>query len=509
MIGGIHIMGGMRGASGIRGGIEALLRNWTGFAGYIKANPLMAGSIVVLLNLVYGRQAFTNYFYVDKEVLVNDPGSFYNWGEIGRFGLIFIKKVLNLSWYNPYFNGVLLLLTLWLAAMAAGYLFYVVDQRLNAGFLGIFTLIVLVHPVYAEQFLFQFQAFEVVLAIFFLLVSDWYLVQAYRQKDKIAFLAAMPPSLISFGVYQSMIAMQLCLYFGIFLMLAYGQGKGGKGLLRYVKIAALHFVTVFCIYEAIVRFFFSGDGYLTEQIMWKIGNIRAIIHLIREYFIYLLTINDMYYTKVYSVCAITVLAALAILFLKQKQWALVYLAGAAGVLFSPLYIAVVVGAATPVRAQMMLPLACGLLWMFGAHVFYVELGSGRETVIRIALALFGGGLIFVNASPLMRLFYTRDMVGETDNMAAVMMVDELRGIPSAYEGKPLVFIGHREGSVNPACFSPKGAMTYVTMSAFELNYDVEPKYFFSSHRIIGYLRTLGFEQFQPPSGEIMESSYVD
>lgn len=502
-------MGEVRGKSGLRSGLAGVFRNWMGAAEYIRTNTIMAGSVAFLLLLFYGKQAFTNYYYVDKEALVNNPGSFYNWQEIGRFGLILIKKILNLSWYNPYFHGVLLLLALWLTAMAAGYLFHMIDSRLNPLFAGICGLIFLVHPVYAEQFLFQFQAFEVVLAIFLLIVSDWYLVQAYRQKDKIAFLAALPPALIAFGVYQSMVAVQLCLYFGIFLMSVYAQEEGIRESLRYAGSAALHFIIVFFTYVIIVRLFFSGSDYLAGQVMWKIGNIRGIIHFVREYFIYLLTVNDMYYTRVYGICAITALIALAVLFLKQKRRALIYLVGTAGVLFSPLFLAICVGTATPVRAQMMLPLASGLMWMFGSHVLCREAGRGRGKVIRRVLAFVGGMLIFINASSLMRLFYTRDIIGEADNMTALMMIDELREIPAAYEGKPLIFIGHGRGSVNPACFSPEETMTYVTMSAFEIDYEVEPRYYFSSYRILEYLKTLGFGQFQGPSDEMMPAAYGD
>lgn len=502
-------MGVPREKTGIKKMFTSIFRNWTGFAEYIRNSSIMAGSIAFLLILIYGKQAFSNYYYIDKEALVNSPGSFYNWCDIGRFGLVFIKIFLNLSWYNPYFQGVLLLLALWLTAMAAGYLFHMVDRRLNVIFTGIFGLIFLVHPVYAEQFLFQFQAFEVVLAIFLLILSDWYLVQAYRQKDRTAFLAAILPALVAFGVYQSMIAIQLCLYFGIFLMSAYAENEENRELLRYVRIAVLHFIIVFCTYEIIVSLFFSGSDYLTDQIMWKTGNIGKTLRYICVYFAHLLFANDMYYTVVYSICAITAFIALILLLLKQKRRALVYFAGAAGVLLSPLFISICVGTVIAVRSQMMLPLASGLMWMFGAHVFCLEAGSGRRTVIRTALAFFGGILIAVNASPLMRLFYTRDVIGEADNMTALMIVNELKEIPSAYEGKPLIFIGHRGGSVNPSCFSPEEAITYVTMSAFELDYDVEPKYSRSSYRIVEYLKTLGFGQFQSPSDELMPSAYTD
>lgn len=492
--------------SNTNGVIALLVQNWIGFAGFIKSNAIMAGCIAALLALFYGGQAFSDYFYIDKEALVNNPGSFYNWGEIGRFGLIFVKKILGMSWYNPYFGGALLLITLWLTAMAAGYLFYVIDQRFRATQLGIFMLLFLVYPVYAEQFLFQFQASEVVLAIFFLVVSDLYLVQSAREKSKAAFGAAIPLTVISFGVYQSMVPVQMCLCIGMFLILAYEQdGKKNRFLALYIRNAIGHFIIAFGIYEVITKLFFSGSGYLTDQIVWKRGTIR----LIARYYLSFLCPDGMYSTIAYDICGVILLMALLILLKQLKGKAIIYITGGIVLMLSPLFLALVMGVPTAVRAQMMLPLADGLMWLFGTHVICTELKGCWKQCSCALLVFVGGIVIWSNASPLMRLFYTRDVIGRADDMAAVMIVDDLGMIPSACSGKPLIFVGHRDALVNPACFQPDQYMTYVSMSAYELNYMTEPIYFFSTCRIIGYLRTLGFGQFAEPTFEMMAPAYAD
>lgn len=78
------------------GGRDRVLRlsqSWIEFAEFVKARPILAGSMAAFLALVYAGQAFSNYFYIDKEQLVNNPGSFYNWNEIGRFGSYMGKKI--------------------------------------------------------------------------------------------------------------------------------------------------------------------------------------------------------------------------------------------------------------------------------------------------------------------------------------------------------------------------------------------------------------------------------
>ena len=98
-------------------------------------------------------------------------------------------------------------------------------------------------------------------------------------------------------------------------------------------------------------------------------------------------------------------------------------------------------------------------------------------------------------------------MGKADDAAAGMILYELSGIPSAYSGKPLIFIGHREAAFNASCYRSDQFMTYVSMSAYALDYGVEPKYFFSTYRIIGYLKTLGYDCFCGPTVEMMSSAY--
>lgn len=332
-------------AANMKNKIVSLKNPWVGFADFIRTHLLLAVGVAAFLGLIYGGQAFSNYFYIDKEVLVNNPGSFINWGEIGRFGLIWIKKVLGMSWYNPYLAGVLLLIALWVAAMAAGFLFYTVECRLTAPSLYIFMLLFLVYPTYVELFLFQFQAFEVVLAIVFLLVSDWYLVQALRERNWLAFLVSIPLVVISFGVYQSMVPLQLCLYLGIFLMLVYAGGGEKKIIFSVIGHTVSHFVVAFGIYEIISTLFFGGSDYLSGQVMWKTGDYKAVFLSIREYVGMVVKMKEVCYTLTYNLCWGIGLAALLVLFIRYRWKSFWYGLGLLGVVFSPFFLTFVTGIA--------------------------------------------------------------------------------------------------------------------------------------------------------------------
>ena len=223
--------------------------------------------------------------------------------------------------------------------------------------------------------------------------------------------------------------------------------------------------------------------------------------------------KEVCYTPTYNLCWGIGLAALFVLLIRYRWKSFWYGLGLLGVVLSPFFLTFVMGIGQPYRAQLTLPLANGVLWLFGIHVISQELKGSWKKLTRILLTTIGGIMIFLIIAPMMRLFYTRDVIGKADEMTAGMIVKELGQIASANDGKPVIFIGHRDAMINNACYdnglAQYGCSTYAVFSAFEMDHTFEPYYFFSSHRILGFFRTLGFQTFQGPSSEMMPSAYKD
>ena len=499
-----------RQAAGIREQLTSIGRLWAGFAEFIRAHAWLAGILAVILGLVYGNQAFNNYYYIDKEIMVNDAGSFYAYGDVGRFGMIFVKKLLGLSWYNPYLAGALLLITLWLTGMGGAYLFYSLDKRLKVAPLLIFMLLFLVYPTYVEQFLFQYQAFEVALGILLLVVSDWHLMLALREKSWLAFLLSLPLVVISFGIYQSMVPIQLCLYLGCFLMLLYGEEAEGKkrNVFAAVGWVVAHFLIAFVVYEVIAKLFFTHMDYLTDQVVWKDTELKVVLMYIKGYIRDVVMAEGIYYTPTYNICWIIGLGAMALLFLRLKRKSVWYGLGLLGVVLSPFFLTFIMGRFQFPRVQLTLPLACGVLWLFGSHVLLMELKAFWKRGAAAFLAAAGCAMIFMNAMPMMRLFYTRDVIGKADEMTAAMLIGDLDDVIAVHQGKPVIFIGHRQALVNATCYEEEVNGTYVVLSAFGIEYMMEPEYYYSTHRLLGFFKTLGFK-FRGPTMEMMSSAYED
>ncbi len=355
-------------------------RIWIEFAEYIKNNAFVAGMLAVAILLIYSGQAFNEYFYVDKEALINYPRTFYNWDEIGRFGLILMKKLLGLSWYNPYAAGVLLLITLWLDAMLACYLFYSIDNRIKSSRIGIFALIILICPTYTEQFLFQIQAFEVMLGEMLILISALLLLYAIRNKSVVAFVLSMPLVVISFGIYQSMVPIQLCLYMGMFLFLIY-QNEAQRELVgRIIGLSVVHFTICIVVYSVIYKMWFDSGNYLNSQIVWQTMGVEAAIRGIKDYTKGLVGALGSFYTYAYDIAWIIGLIAFLVLFIRLRLKSFWYGLGLLGVVISPLFLPIVLGSSVGARTQLVLPWACAILWLFSIQTLSIELKSGFKSI---------------------------------------------------------------------------------------------------------------------------------
>lgn len=481
---------------------------WVGFFDYIKSHPLLSVFTAAVLALCYAGQAFSTQFYIDAEVILNTPRSMYNWQEIGRFGLVWLKKLSGLDWYNPYLAGVLFLITLWLAAMGTGYLFSYIDRRVSIAASGVFMLIYLIYPTYAEQFMFRFQAFEVAFAMFLLAVASWYFVQFLRENNVAGFVLSIVLLVVSFGIYQSMANMQLCLYLGIFLFLLLAKKEDGKVIKKTILFTVVHFLSAFVIYQLIIKLFFTQSNYLTGQISWQYESFRFVVHKILNYMGDVFAGAQVFYTATYKVCVCLLALLLIAIVAAKKKRSIWYVPGAAALAVSPFFLSVLTGSATVYRAQLMLPLACAIIWLFGIHCFTVLFtGIGNKAVMNAGMIL-GVVFVLVQSAPLMRLFYTQDVIGRSDLMTATQMIDDIHEVTAVFGGKPLIFIGHRAPLRNGSCYSYEEAPTYLCRSAFELDYMAEPAFYYSTHRILGYFQTMGY-YYARPTMEMMEQAYAD
>lgn len=70
---------------------------------YIK--PIVLSAVVIVLS--FGWNIITDSIRIDSEHFINNPGSTYNWLQIGRYGLVLLKRILGLEIYNAFKMGIM------------------------------------------------------------------------------------------------------------------------------------------------------------------------------------------------------------------------------------------------------------------------------------------------------------------------------------------------------------------------------------------------------------------
>ena len=497
-----------------------------------------------VLVAVYGVRAFSIDYYVDSEIL-NTKEYLYNWDSIGRFGLIWIKKLTGLDWINPYLEAVLFLAALCLLFFLTGRLFAEISRigaraagntgntadaetgnSCTEGILpGLCALIALIFPTYGEQFLFRFQSFEIALAMIFCVGAVLLLLDFGRTGRICPFIASVPLLMLSFGIYQSMVPLVICLYGAVCLFIS--KKVPVKELLRTALGAVIQFVCGFGLYELIAKLFYTDGDYLAGKMAWKTEAFDECVEHIKAYVINVLQSHSLFYPVTFAIAlavfAIAFIVSVVIVFLRLKQkisaevivGLIASFIGAAVVVSAPFMLTVVLGSAQDFRAQLVLPFSIAVMWLFAMNVFTglfdketKESTDGKAENIPIIVTriiAIAGAVIFlvIQAAPLERLFYTESVVADGDRIVAEDLVTEISKHDTS---KPVIIIGSLPARTNASCYTTADALTYQVISVYSLDIDPEPRYFYSSNRILGYFKTIGYE-FTAPERDNMAEAY--
>ena len=470
------------------------------FAKFIRNHAGLAFAVAFTVILVYAKQAFSTDFYIDAEVILNQPHTIYNWNQIGRFGLIALKYLIGNNWYNPYFEAVLFLVSLWGLGMCLPYLFSIFCARGEEYVYFIFAALFLVFPTYADQFMFRFQSFEAVFAMFLVVLATRYFYLGVTENNYWAHVLAGCLDVFSFGIYQSMVNLQICLYIAVYLFTVEHYGRTGRKRLLCRELA--HFLISFFVYGIIVKLFFDSGDYLSRQVGWFSGDLMSAVMNLLAYIKRVLLAMDNFYPITYPVCVCACMALLLWTALHNRQMLLPYIIGLGSMMASPFFLALVMGTPSPYRAQCMLPFTCAVLWLFFASWL-----RGRGGLRHAFCVILGCVFLFCQTSVLMRMFYTQDVIRDADQITAVQMIERIQGC-----SKPVVFIGHLEAKGNGSCYTKAEAPSYLSYSVYEFAFiegvPVETPEYFNTGRILGYFETLGFHYDVPSAAMVEEAKTV-
>lgn len=481
---------------------------------YLKKYKFHAIWAGIFAFLIHGAKLNSNIVGIDTEDLIHLGPEFYDgWLNTGRQGLVFLKYITGFAVYNPYFAGLLTIVGL--AVAVTVFMMLWDDAAGVAGKVSGWTAVGCIflwiaHPVLVEQFYFTLQGAEICIGMALTAVALWMVHCGIGKRGKgrlAAWLASGLLLLVTFSTYQIFVVLFI---FGAVTVLMLNSirkensPKGFTGVVRDVAPYAGVFLGAFVCNMLITNSFFSKSDYLNSQIRWGELSFRDCIYSIAVHGRDVFTgQNSIFYSWVFGVLCFIGFVAVAML-VKRCGWASVFYYVA--LMTTPFLMTVVCADVPAIRSQLILPAMTGFILyldvllvkrLYGTQSVGKKAGTRRIQSALVLLAALGVVGVVSEAQVSLRLYYTdacRYAEDEAFGRALIVQLEDLIG----QDETPIVVIGSREFKGNNACIEGE----IIGRSIFEHDVDEEPRYYWSTRRVVGFLHTLGFDCEQLPDKNI-------
>lgn len=484
---------------------------------YIGKHLLSAIFLFIGIWAAFRSFAFATDYYVDSEVVINIAGTNYNWLEIGRFGLVFVRRLLGTSWYNPYYTGILFLFFLWLTGMTFSYLCSRLFPKLTSPMLTLGALLFLTYPTFTEQYYFHFQSAEVAFGLWLSMLALGLFYFFVRDKRLSCFFVTLPLFVLTFGIYQSFVPLTLCGYLTIFLSIATRKECSVSTIKRGIFGSIAHFFTAFLLYEGIDRLFFASSNYLNSQIIWTteaplLNSIKDIIYLC----IHMLTGQTVFYTAILPFAIL--FAAIALFrFKNQKPLRLILITLCTiGITICPFLLTMLMGGNTAVRSQFTYGFTASILIFFGIQTFMeypvfpkTHFLKTLKKMIRIPAVSTTVLLayVIVQIATVRFIWHAHEQITEFDRKTATAVMETMYDSFTVDSGIGTILWG----SIQPETAYDDilaDSPSYLFLSVFNLEHNAEPYCFYSTNRVLGYMESMGHTFTFPTNASYAASRYI-
>lgn len=341
--------------------------------------------------LVFGLRVVHGNIFLDSEITVLQPEFMHHvWLGSNRFGMVFTSRLFGMSRLVPYLSNVLMAVVMWACGLMLSFCVYSWSGRSRRyrRFLYLFPILFLTAPVWAEQYLFVLQSFEIAFGILLGIAAAFCAEQFVRQgKEGIFWLA---PGLVfmvwSFGTYQVMFSFYICLVLIAFLTGYLNDRKKGAFSCGLSHAAVfLAGCAVYAVMVAVTRRAAGTDSsYVSEMVHWRTDGVWTCLMYIKEEIRRVLAGEGVFYQWFYlpAMC-LFVIQAMWMGWKRKKGTAdyLWFLLGGGLLLGCPFFLTIIAGFIQPIRSQLVYPLTSAL---FLSHLTVLPAdgeaatGSGAE-----------------------------------------------------------------------------------------------------------------------------------
>ncbi len=474
---------------------------------YILKHPFCSLVMATGVLLCFGEYAFATDYYVDSEVVINIAGTNYNWLEIGRYGLVFTRRLLGTSWYNPYYTGILMLLFLWLTGMTFSYVAVHMFPKLSATVTTLGSLIFITYPTFSEQYYFHFQSAEITFGLWLSMLSLGMFYLFVRDRKWIYFILTLPMYVLTFSIYQSFMPLALCGYLAVFLSVIVEKDISLSAIKHSIGGSIAHFALAFGISQGISKLCFPASNYLNNQVVWTSGiSFTDALLAVMKSCLRMLIGHNIFYTSILIFAIIS--AAAAFLHYRSLHTYQIVLGAlsALGIVITPFILTLLMAEHTAIRSQFTYSLAAVFLFYFAIQALPEEFASFKY--IRFVTAAVLLAFAVSQISTVRYIWDAHQYVADYDRETSTEVLSYIYDSFIMNTGVAgTIFWGSLQPE-SPYDEALEGSPSYLFTSVYNLEHNTFPYCFFSTNRILGYMESMGHKFVYPSQLTHNVSSYI-
>lgn len=475
------------------------LYSFTNFLEYIRKFWLQHTLTLIFALIGYGLKVFSVVYSIDTEAIMEVPDSLYkSWFGLERFGLVVLKYLSGVYWYNNALASFLTVLFLLLATILWSYLINNATTVTDTKPLPtLFSVIFIASPVLAEMLGFLLLGPEIGISLCLIAISLMHLYNAISIRKIRYALSSCIIATCAFSIYLATVTVFITGTAILLLLSDRYTRKTNKLSWLFIGAFAADFGIAYLIYSLANKTaqFLTGiptDPYISEQSRWGKDSLALIFSNIKDHAFEMYRGTGIYYSGFFSVLCIISLAIQIVRSIRRES-SLLSLLVMLLVCASPLIMSFVVGGNPSTRTEFSYPLAFAFIAYFIA-LFVSRTNFGKVTAWILVVLLACNQAFITN-----RIFYsekvrfnsTVQLSYEIKNRIDLL---DLGDVPD----QPVVFIGSPADACNASCIPENQIAGMTGWSTFRLTVTSYQGTFVKNN----FMRGLGITYHRPNKSQV-------
>lgn len=445
----------------------------------------------IILVVCHGYLLFNSNVGIDTDVFVNNPTNNYNWMEIGRFGLILEKNILNLNSFNMFYAEVLTIIFLFIFCLLCYYAIYRLSGKDIKNLNLILPLICFTNPIWAEAFIFVIQIAEISLGLILVILANILIYKGALEKNKISTIIGTLLLFLVMATYQSFIAVYIAICIIFFILVIENENiKLEKfDIIKLALYVSITFIIAFAGYQIVLKILNIESTYLVNA--WKTAARKKDVLKNIYYHCKSIIIGEGIFYNIGLIISLITMGIIGIYNsiknkkLENKILKFIYYCTYLAFCMTPFLLTIYIGQSSVVRAEIYIPIIEAFAVLYTVTFIKEKI---NKRIVNFALILFICYLGMNQAYYLESLYYTDYLTRERDKELVYQIGHDIAEAGAELEDK-LYFYGHYNGLDNNSII--RGQL--IGTSAFEYSHTTDPMYYWSTQTIVYLLRAYGYK----------------